>query len=208
MANTTFGSGTKKETIYNGPAPQAKPGTGYNGPSSAPAGGTVYQGSAPNTGGTGYGGPVMGGTVYSGPGSAGTVYNSRQSTAQPSAKPNAGTTQGAAIFFIIAIFSTINTLLIVFGSPIVLGIGLTTSKIGEGQTAGIVLVNTLVIGVFVLLGIFARHGSKAAFVIGMLLYGADMALLLLGNPALHIPGIVVHGFLLIGLFKAFSQLES
>jgi hypothetical protein len=197
MADITSVPGVKKETVYSGPPLQTNQGTVYNGPSPA-GGGTVYGGPALKTGGTAYGGPAMGGTVY----------NARQTAAQPVAKSNATATKGAAIFFVIAAFSTINTLLIVMGSPIVLGIGLTTSKIGEAQMAGIILINVLVIGVFVLLGIFARHGSKAAFLIGMLLYGADTVLLLLGNPALHIPGIVVHGIFLVGLFKAFSQLES
>jgi len=206
MANVTFGPGTKKETVYSGPAPQTNQGTVYNGPSPAAAGGTVYGGPAPQTGETVYGGPNS--TAYSGPGSPGTVYNPRQTASQPVVKSNAAATKGASIFFVIAAFSVINTLLIVLGSPVVLGIGLTTSKIGEAQMAGIILINVLVIGTFVLLGIFARHGSKAAFLIGMLLYGADTALLLLDNPALHIPGIVVHGFFLVGLFKAFSQIES
>ena len=206
MANVSSASGVKKETVYSGLAPQANQGTVYNGPSPAAAGGTVYGGPAPRTGGTAYGGPN--GTAYSGSGSPGTVYNPRQNAAQPVVKSNAAATKGASIFFVIAGFSVINTLLIVLGSPIVLGIGLTTSKIGEAQMAGIILINVLVIGTFVLLGIFARHGSKAAFLIGMLLYGADTALLLLDNPALHIPGIVVHGLFLAGLFKAFNQLES
>jgi hypothetical protein len=195
MANTTFNPDARKETVYSGPAPSTarpNPGTVYNGP----GGGTVYSGPAP------------GGTVYGGA-AAGTVYSPQrqQAAAQPTAVNSAGK-KGSAYFFAIAIFSAINTLLIAFGSPLVMGTGVTTSKIAApGQMGAIILFNVLAIGVFVLLGIFARHGSKAAFVIGMVLYGLDTLLLLLGNPALHVPGLVVHGIFLVGLFKAFSSLE-
>ena len=125
----------------------------------------------------------------------------------PSTRP--APAKGAGIFFAIAVVTAINTVLIATGSPFVLGRGLSTSKIAAapGQMTGIVVLNVLVIGIFVLIGIFARHGSKAAFVIGMLLYGGDALLMLLsGDPAMHIGGIVVHVILLIYLFKAFSEL--
>ena len=192
MANTTFNPDTRKETVYSGPAPSsAKSGAGtvYSDPGS----GTAYSGLTP-------GGTVQGGTVYNPP--------RQQPAAQPAGKPKAAGKKGAAYFFAIAIFSAINTLLIAFGSPLVMGTGVTLSKIAApGQMAGIILFNVLAIGVFVLLGIFARQGSKAAFLIGMLLYGADTLLLLLGNPAMHVPGLVVHGIFLAGLFKAFRSLE-
>lgn len=210
MANITAGPATglpaKKETVYSGPAP-ATQGTVYNGPSPATSGGTVYNGpaAAPKAGGTVYGGPAQGSmapgsTTYKPPRQAGTANTARQP----------GATKGAGIFFAIAIFSAISTALIAAGSPIVLGGGATTSKVSApGQMTGIIVVNLLVIGIFVLLGIFARQGSKAAFVIGMLLYGADTALLLLtANPAAHVGGLVVHGIFLVGLFKGFSQLNS
>lgn len=212
MANTTIGSNpgspVKKETVYSGPAPQTKPGTVYGGSSPAPASGTVYDGPAikPAGGGTVYGGPAPAGAGVGAVG-AGTVYRPPQPVVNEKST-NAGAAKGAGIFFVIAIFTAINTALIASGSPLVLGRGLTTSKVAApGQMTGLVVLNVLIIGVFVLIGIFARHGSKAAFVIGMLLYGADTALLLFsGDPATHVPGIVVHVFLLIGLFKGFSQL--
>ena len=190
MANTTFNSDTRKETVYSGPAPSSAKsgGTVYSGPGS----GTVYTGQAP-------GGIVRAGTVYTPP---------RQQAAAHPAGANPTGKRGSAYFFAIAIFSAINTLLIAFGSPLVMGTGVTTSKIAApGQMAGIILFNVLAIGVFVLIGIFARQGSKAAFLIGMLLYGADTLLLLLGNPAMHVGGLVVHGIFLAGLFKAFRSLE-
>ena len=93
------------------------------------------------------------------------------------------------------------------GSPVVLGNGVTTSKIaGSGVMNVILLLNNVVVGIFVLLGIAARAGSKAAFIIGMIIYGGDTALLLLSHPEMHIGGIVIHGVFLMGLFKAFNQL--
>ncbi|HKD81941.1 MAG TPA: hypothetical protein VKH81_19765 [Candidatus Angelobacter sp.] len=210
MANVTAGPTTglpaKKETVYSGPAPQTQ-GTVYNGPSPAMSGGTVYNGPAltPNAGGTVYGGPAQGSLA---PGS--TVYRTPRPAGLDKSAVHPGAAKGAGIFFAIAVYSAINSVLVASGSPIVLGGGLTTSKVAApGQMTGIIVVNVLVIGVFVLLGIFARQGSKAAFVIGMLLWGSDLALLLLSpNAAAHVGGLVVHVFFLIGLFKGFSQLSS
>jgi hypothetical protein len=207
MSNTTIGPSTKKETVYSGPTQQSKQGTVYNGP--APSSGTVYDGPAmkPNGGGTVYGGPAPAGTLPAG----GTVYTptrlaANQQPVTPTHDPAAR--KGGNIFFAIAIFSAINTALIIAGSSIVLGMGSTSSKMAvQGQINAIVMINVLVVGVFVLLGIFARQGSKAAFIIGMLLYGGDTVLLLAsGDPSAHIAGIVVHAILLLGLFKSFTQL--
>lgn len=208
MANITTGTGTKKETVYDGPSPRATQGVAYKGPSPAPRGGTVYQGAGLKTGGTVYGGP--GSTPNNESGSGGTVYRpSRPAATNVASAARHGAARGGGILFAIAGFSAINTCLILAGSTLVLGQGLTLSKAsGDGAMAGLVVLNILVVGIFVMLGIFARAGSSAALVIGMLLYVGDTALLLFsGDPAQHVPGIVVHGFLLIGLFKAFSQLQ-
>jgi hypothetical protein len=206
MANTTIGSTgspVKKETVYNGPTPQ---GTVYNGPSPAAAGGTVYNGPAikPPSGGTVFNGSAASTGSFAG---SGTVYRPPQPVADAPSK-SSGAARGANIFFVIAAFTALNTILVASGSSFVMGRGLSTSKvIAPEQMTGIVVINVLVIGIFVLIGMFARHGSKGAFVIGMLLYGADTALLALsGDPAAHFGGIVIHVILLIGLFKGFSQL--
>ena len=210
MSNTTIGPGTKKETVYSGPSQPSKQGTVYNGP--APSSGTVYDGPAmkPPAGGTVYGGPAPGNTAYGSP-AVGTVYTpSRLATNQQPVTPahDPAARKGGNIFFAIAIISAINTALIIAGSSIVLGMGSSTSKdAAQGQINSFVMINVLVIGVFVLLGIFARQGSKAAFIIGMLLYAGDTVLLLVsGDPSAHVAGIVVHVILLVGLFKSFSQL--
>src|SRR5262252_7108244 len=112
MPNTITGPGTKKETVYGGPAPQAPGSSAYNG---MPPGttGTVYNGP---TGGTVYNGPASGGTVYNGP-AAGTVYNPRQSAPRPTLSgPDPAAAKGSNYFFAIAIFSALNTVLMLAGA--------------------------------------------------------------------------------------------
>lgn len=191
MANIVSGPGTKKETVYGGPPLQQ--GTVYSGPTSAPAGGTVY------------GGPAPGAPNY---GSVGTVYNPRQMAQQfPVPQTDPAGVKGANYFFAIAILTAIRTALIAAGAQI-LSSG-TSTIIPQDQMAKLIVINVLIIGVFVMIGIFARHGSKAAFIIGMLLYGVDTVLLLVsGHPEAHIAGIVVHVIFLAGLFQCFRQLQS
>ena len=210
MSNTTTGPAAKKETVYSGPSPQAKQGTVYTGPSPSAAG-TVYNGPAMKsaTGGTVYGGPAQSNSA-SGPVKAGTVYRSQQQAAAAEKSTANPAARGAGIFFMIAGFSALNTLLVLGGSHIVLGIGLTVSKFGQGVSVPAILVlNVIAIGIFVLLGIFARNGSKAAFILGLLLYAGDGLLLFLsGDPGAHVPGMVVHGVFLIYMFKGLTQLQS
>jgi hypothetical protein len=202
MANITSVPEVKKETVYSGPAPQSSQGTVYNGPSPASAGGTVYGGPAPKTGGTVYGGPAA--PNY---GSVGTVYNPRQMAQQlPGPQTDPAGVKGANYFFAIAILTAIRTALIAVGAQ-ALSSG-TGTIVPQNQMATLVVINVMIIGVFVMIGIFARHGSKAAFIIGMLLYGADTVLLVSSHPETHIAGIVVHGIVLVGLFQYFRQLQS
>jgi len=197
MPNTTISPIAKKETVYSGPSPQAQ-GTVYNGSSPAAPGGTVYNG------------PGAGGTVYSGA-AAGTVYKPARPAGAEGTKPDMplGASKGSGILFAIAGFSVINTLLVLGGSNIVLGIGLTVSKFTSGISGpGLIVINVIAVGFFALLGIFARSGSRAAILIGMLLYlGDGLMLFMSGDPSAHIPGLIVHGILSIGLFKSFSQLH-
>ncbi|HEX4604887.1 MAG TPA: hypothetical protein VH724_12890 [Candidatus Angelobacter sp.] len=216
MPNTTLGPGTKKETVYSGPGPQAKPGAASG---VSPRPGSTSNGMPPGTTGSMYSGPAggtvyngpTGGAVYGGPGVGGTVYNPRQATS-PATVAGSGpaAVKGANLFFAIAIFSALNTVLVLAGVSIVSGSGVTTSKAASpGAMTGLVVINIVIVGIFVLLGIAARSGSKAAFIIGMVLYGGDTAMLLIsGHPELHIAGIVVHAILLIGLFNTFRQLQN
>jgi len=206
MSNTTIGLGAKKETVYDGPSPQPTQS------SSAPAGGTVYGGMAPGTnGGSVYGGSPAGGTVYNGPGGGGTVYNpARQKPAAQVDVTKTGAAKGGAIFFIIAACSALNSVLIFAQAPFVLALGLAITRVRiTGDLAPVLVLNAVVLGLFVAVGIFALKGSKAAFIVGLLLYGGDTVLLLTsGDAALHAPSIVVHGIFIFSIIKAFRQLES
>jgi hypothetical protein len=73
-----------------------------------------------------------------------------------------------------------------------------------GDMQSILLVNLVAIAIFALLGVFTQNGSKAALVIGMVLYGLDTALLLI-NPGGNIVFIAVHGYFLYRLFNAYRQ---
>ena len=215
MANvTTSGPPTKKETVYNGPSLPANSGTVYNGPAPA-TGSSVYNGPAPRpaatmTGGTVYNGPA-GGTAYSGPGS-GTVYNPRHVPGQqPVAVTRSGSAKGAALLFLIAGFSVLNTLLVLGHAPFVMALGLAVTRLfgPEAPMANLIFINVMALGVVVLLAFFVRHGSKAALLVGTLLYAGDTSLFFVaGDASLQAPSIVVHVLLLAGMFRAFTQMES
>lgn len=199
----------KKGTVYSGPTPQPKQSSGPAAPASSAS--TVYGGSAPKAAGTVYNGMGAGGTVYDNQPASGTVYNPRQNAAAGPAQPgaNAAPSKAGSVFFIIAGFSAINTVLILAGAPFVMAIGLAVTRIrAEGEMGAVLAINAAAIGIFVALGFFASKGSKAAFLIGLLLYAGDTALLLLsGNPALHIVSIIFHGIFLFSIFKGFRQLN-
>jgi hypothetical protein len=188
MADATFRQGGQKGTVYDGPLPPAK-GTVYNGPSVPAVGGTVYNGPAP------------GGTVYGGA-AAGTT-NPRYSAGAATAI-NAGAARGARIFYLIAGFTAINTVLMFVGIRFALGVG--NIRLDGASTASVVLLNLVAAGIFVLLGVFTQGGSKITFLVGMLLYAGDLVLLLLNNPGLHIISIAIHALFLYSLFTAFRQL--
>ena len=205
MSNTTFGPGarTKKETVYNGPGPEPRQ---ANGPSAQDSGGTVY-GSVPTAPNASFNnGLGAGGTVYNNPGAAATVYNPpRQNPAQTAAPTGAK----GNIFYLIAGFSVINTLLIVGKAPFIFALGLAITRVpAEGQLGPVLVLNAIAVGVFAALGFFASRGAKAAYLIGLLLYAGDTGLLLLSeNPAMHIVSIVFHGIFLFSIFKSYRQLN-
>lgn len=210
MPNITTDPGAKKETVYSGPSPQPQQtsppaatssggGTVYGGPTPKPAGGTVYSGVG--TGSTVYGNQPAPGTVYS-PARQGSVAR----PVQPAT--NAGSSKAGSVFFVIAGFSAINTILLLASAPFVMAIGLAVTRIrAEGEMGAVLAINAVAIGIFVALGFFASRGSKAAFIIGALLYAGDTALLLLDNPALHVVSIIVHGVFLFSIFKGLRQVS-
>jgi hypothetical protein len=146
------------------------------------------------------------------PAGGGTVYNpARQNaSARPADVTKTGGAKGGSIFFVIAACSALNSLLILAQAPFVLALGLAITRVrATGDLGPVVALNAVVLGLFVAIGIFAIKGSKAAFIVGLLLYASDTVLLLLSdNPALHLPSIIVHGIFIFSIIKAFRQLES
>jgi hypothetical protein len=197
MSDSGFGPNSKAGTVYSGPTPVGTTGTIYGGPTPPPpsAGGTVYNGSA------------AGGTVYSGPSGAGTVYNGA-SIGATAPRPglgnvavNAGAKKGARVFYVLAAFTALRTVLLFFG---VQQLTLGANRAVADSLQLVVVVNLVVVGILVLLGIFTGNGSKIALLIGMVLYGVDTALLLI-NPGPNVVYIIVHGIFLYYLFDAYRQ---
>jgi len=187
MADATFRQGGQKGTVYDGPLPPAK-GTVYNGP------------SVPATGGTVYNGPTQGGTVYGGAAPAATTP--RYSAGPAATSINIGAKKGASLFYVIAGFTALRTILLFTG---VQQLTLGANRMFAGDTTSILMVNAVVIGIFVALGVFTQRGNKVALMIGMALYAIDMALLLIGDAAGNIIYIVVHALFLYYLFNAYRQ---
>jgi len=117
--------------------------------------------------------------------------------------------KAANIFYLIAGLSLVNTFLAISGVNLALALGLGITRIFDqalksGGSAGPVLVvNAAVAGVFVAIGVFAKRGSSAAFLIGLLLYAGDAVLLCIDGVLIHIPSIIVHGIFLAGLFGGY-----
>jgi hypothetical protein len=159
-----------------------------------------------------YGGPGTqpnsGGTVYNGPGLSGTTSQPAAPARPVQPRANAGGLMGN-VFFVIAAFSAINAVLILSHAPIVFALGLAITRVSPDTPIGFVLMlNAVAIGAFLALGFFAARGAKAAYLIGLLLYAGDLAVLLLSaNPAAHVISIVVHGIFFFSIFKGFRQVS-
>jgi hypothetical protein len=121
-----------------------------------------------------------------------------------SASGNLAAAKGAKLFYYIAGFTGINAVLIFVGIRFAIGLG--TTEIADGSLNTALIASVLGAGVFVALGMFAQRGSKAAFLIGMLLYGGDLVLLAMNNAGFHIVSIVIHALFLYYLFSAYRQL--
>lgn len=201
MSSSGYGQAPKKETVYSGPTPPPKQGTVYNGPAVGTSGGTVYNGPAP--GGTVYNGPTPGSTVYGGP-PTGAVTSRPMAPNAAAASGDLAAAKGAKFFYYIAGFTGINAVLIFVGIRFAIGLG--TTELAGGSLSTFLVASILGAGIFVALGMFAQRGSKAAFLIGMVLYGGDLVLLVMSNPAFHIVSIVIHALFLYYLFSAYRQL--
>jgi hypothetical protein len=133
------------------------------------------------------------------PGAAATRYGTRTAVATV----NVGAARGAKIFYTIAAFTAINTVLMFVGIRFAIGVG--NFRLIGATLSTIILVNLVGAGLFVLLGVFTQGGSKIALLTGMLLYAGDLVLLLMNDSGLHIVSIVIHGLFLFYLFSAYRE---
>lgn len=116
---------------------------------------------------------------------------------------------GASWFYWIAGLSLINSLIALggFNWGFILGLGITQifdAIASEFQSLGKVValgLDLVVIGLFVMFGIFANKGRSWAFIVGMILYALDSLVALLGKDWL---ALGFHGFALYCLFRGFS----
>jgi hypothetical protein len=122
-------------------------------------------------------------TVSSEPGTAHVVTASSADPARgvDRAALQKAVANGASWFFWIAGLSVLNTILTLAGVEWSLVLGLGTTQIADGLAVAIggaafavpIVVNLVVVGLFVLFGVYARKGRYWAFVVGMVLYGLD-----------------------------------
>jgi hypothetical protein len=163
---------------------------------------TIFGGPTPN------GGTVYGGTVYQGPGlDGGTSDNSRWAQVAR-AQQQAGRAAGGKIFFTIAVLSAVNTLLIALKAPLRFAIGLAATRISEdGQPGPVLVMSAIAIGLFVGLGFATTKGSKAAFIIGMVLYASDTVFMLFSpNSSVYTMSLIVHAIFLYSMVKVIRRI--
>ncbi|MCE1245602.1 MAG: hypothetical protein LWY06_03035 [Firmicutes bacterium] len=119
---------------------------------------------------------------------------------------------GASWFFWIAGLSLINSIIILSKGKIsfIFGLGITQILDALGQHFGGVgaiitmVLNLIVIGVFIVIGILCHKRYFWAFWVGMVLYGIDGLIFLLGMDILS---IVFHAFALISIYWGLQSLK-
>lgn len=124
-------------------------------------------------------------------------------------------------FVAIAIFSVINSALIFFKSntTFVIGLGFTTivdgiisgiRKEAHGGVANVLtvigfIINFIVIGIYVLIWYLSKIGSKAAYIIGMVLYALDSLIFFIGPEWV---GLGFHAFFLFSIITGYGFVKA
>lgn len=119
---------------------------------------------------------------------------------------------GANWFYWIAGLSLVNSMVQLSGSDwrFIVGLGITQivdyigTQAGTVGTVAALVIDVFAAGVFVLFGVFARKSQRWAFLVGMVLYGLDGLLLMLGPDFL---GLAFHGFALYQIFRGLTALK-
>jgi hypothetical protein len=121
----------------------------------------------------------------------------------------AGIRRAAGWFLTISILSGVNSLLQIFGTKVrfIFGLGITqvvdAMAHGRGDSAMILMiaVDGIFIGTLILCSIQARTGSQGAFLLGMILYALDGALLLYFQVWLD---AAVHAYALFRIWQGYA----
>ncbi|HLP78993.1 MAG TPA: DUF4339 domain-containing protein [Candidatus Paceibacterota bacterium] len=116
---------------------------------------------------------------------------------------------GASWFYWIAGLSLINSIVAFTGSSwrFILGLGITQifdaigAEFGGAGHAIVLVLDLLAAGVFILFGVFANKRHLWAFIVGMVLFGLDTIVFLIGTDWL---GVGFHAFALFCLFRGFQ----
>jgi hypothetical protein len=120
---------------------------------------------------------------------------------------------GAGWLMAVAIFSVLNSALMMFDAKLhfIVGLGITQIADGIGKVGGTAggaarLVITLIVaGVFLVFWKFAREGQPWAFLIGMILYGLD-GLIFLGFRLWL--DLAFHAFAIFNLYQGLQALNA
>ncbi|SRR5579871_421941 len=119
---------------------------------------------------------------------------------------------GGRLFFMIAGFSVVNSLLSLMsaGFRFIIGLGITqfVAAIARESSRGTAVmvslaVTALAAGFFFLMGVFTRQGQKWSLILGIVLYALDGALLLLWKDWLS---IAFHGYFIYCLIQTLSAI--
>jgi zinc transporter ZupT len=124
------------------------------------------------------------------------------------------TAEPSSWFFIIAVLSVVNSIIVLTGSHWNFIVGLGTTQVIDGIIAGVtkestgvgagvfaaiaLMINVIIAGIYVALGIFARKRHNWAYITGMVLYGLDGVIFLFVAAWLN---VAFHGFILFSLFN-------
>ena len=152
------------------------------------------------------------GTAAKPPSAEATPAAASPATAAASAPLENQLKSGASWFYWIAGLSVINSVVALAGSQwgFILGLGVTQlidavgKGIGGAGLAVALVLDLIAAGVFVLFGVFAHRRQAWSFIIGMVLYGLDGLLFLLGGDFM---GVGFHVFALFCIFSGYSALR-
>jgi len=119
---------------------------------------------------------------------------------------------GARWFYWVAGLSLVNTIAAFAGGHIhfVVGLGVTqvvdlvARKAGAAATLPALVIDVMIAGAFLVIGLWSSRCNQFAFGIGMLLYAADGALLFLAHDWL---GVAFHGLALFYMYRGFAAAQ-